>query len=162
MKNVKKDPKFCEVSIKRPKIGSPNKQLNLLEYICVTTANKCKFWAGSTLNKLRHTKINFSWLSQHVMLAFSIAHLITSEILLYYHGIWWNFCSLATLAKDFPGKKRKQSYHHVAIKKKYWVFTPLRGNHRRFYIKKADLKNFAIFTGKHLYWSLFLNKVAVQ
>ena len=34
-----------------------------------------------------------------------------------------------------------------------------RSNHRRCSVTKGDLKNFAKFTGKHLYWSLFFNKV---
>ena len=35
-----------------------------------------------------------------------------------------------------------------------------RSSHRMCSIKKAVLKNFAIFTGKHLCQSLFFNKVA--
>ena len=35
-----------------------------------------------------------------------------------------------------------------------------RSSHGRYSIKKAALKNFAIFTGKHLWLSLFFNKVA--
>ena len=31
-------------------------------------------------------------------------------------------------------------------------------SHLRCSIKRAVLKNFAIFTGKHLYWSFFLTK----
>ena len=34
--------------------------------------------------------------------------------------------------------------------------TKNRSSHQRYPIKKAVFKNFAIFTGKHLYWSLFL------
>ena len=34
-----------------------------------------------------------------------------------------------------------------------------RSSHRRCSIKKAVLKNFAIFTGKHLRWSFFLIKL---
>ena len=30
----------------------------------------------------------------------------------------------------------------------------------KFFMEKAVLKNFAVFTGKHLCWSLFFNKVA--
>ena len=34
-----------------------------------------------------------------------------------------------------------------------------RSSHQRCYIKKAVLNSFAIFTGKHLCWSLFLIKL---
>ena len=34
-----------------------------------------------------------------------------------------------------------------------------KSSHRRCYIKKAVLKNFAIFTGKRLCWGLFLIKL---
>ena len=37
--------------------------------------------------------------------------------------------------------------------------TRIKSSHRRFSIKKAVLKNFAIFTGKHQCWSLFLVKL---
>ena len=40
-----------------------------------------------------------------------------------------------------------------------FVFTLFRSSHRRWFIKKAVLKNFAIFTWKHLCWSLFLRKL---
>ena len=36
------------------------------------------------------------------------------------------------------------------------------GSHQRCSIKKVVLKHFAIFTGKHLCWSVFFNKVAGQ
>ena len=35
-----------------------------------------------------------------------------------------------------------------------------RSSHRRCSVKKVVLKNFANFTGKHLCWSIFFNKVA--
>ena len=38
-------------------------------------------------------------------------------------------------------------------------FSFVRGSHRRCSIKKVIFKNFAIFTGKHLSWSLFLIKL---
>ena len=38
----------------------------------------------------------------------------------------------------------------------------IRSSHRRRSLKKVVLKNFATFTGKHLHWSLFLNKVRLQ
>ena len=38
--------------------------------------------------------------------------------------------------------------------------TIFRSSHRRRSIKKAILKHFVIFTGKHLCWGLFFNKVA--
>ena len=38
--------------------------------------------------------------------------------------------------------------------------TIFRSNHPRCSIKKAFLKHFVIFTGKHLFWGLFFNKVA--
>ena len=34
-----------------------------------------------------------------------------------------------------------------------------RNSHRRFVIENVVLKNFAIYTGKHLYWNLFLIKL---
>ena len=38
-----------------------------------------------------------------------------------------------------------------------WLFYQTdKSSHRRCSIKEAVLKNFAVFTGKHLYWSLFL------
>ena len=44
----------------------------------------------------------------------------------------------------------------------FWFFccSMHRSNHRRFSTKKAVLKNFAIFTGKYLCWSLLFNIVA--
>ena len=39
------------------------------------------------------------------------------------------------------------------------VFTLFRSSHRRWFIKKAVLKNFTIFTWKRLCWSLFLMKL---
>ena len=41
-----------------------------------------------------------------------------------------------------------------------FVFTLFRSKHRRWSIKKAVLKNFVIFTWKHLCWSLFFNEAA--
>ena len=41
-----------------------------------------------------------------------------------------------------------------------WIYTGCRSSHQRCSIKKTVLKNFAIFTRKHLCWSLFLNNVA--
>ena len=35
-----------------------------------------------------------------------------------------------------------------------------RSRHQRCSIEKAILKNFSIFTGKHLRWTLFFNRVA--
>ena len=46
LKIWRKTQNFARFFIKSPKFGSSNKQPNLLEYICVTTTNKCKFWAG--------------------------------------------------------------------------------------------------------------------
>ena len=40
------------------------------------------------------------------------------------------------------------------------MFSMLRSSHRMCSIKKLSLKNFAIFTGKHLCWSFFLIKLA--
>ena len=52
---------------------------------------------------------------------------------------------------------------YFVYKQKVWkgqkVFTE--SSHQRCSIKKAFLKNFAIFTGKHLCWSLFLMKLQV-
>ena len=36
-----------------------------------------------------------------------------------------------------------------------------RSSHRRSSVEKGALKNFAKFSGKHLCWSLFFNKVAI-
>ena len=36
----------------------------------------------------------------------------------------------------------------------WWLLTYFRNSHHGYFIKKAILQNFAIFTGKHLYWSL--------
>ena len=41
-------------------------------------------------------------------------------------------------------------------------FLQYRSSYRRCSIKKAVLKNFAIFTGKHLCWGLFLIKLQVS
>ena len=49
--------------------------------------------------------------------------------------------------------------NHVLFK---FVFTLFRSSHRRCFIKKAVLKNFAIFTWKHLCWSLFNKAVGLQ
>ena len=38
--------------------------------------------------------------------------------------------------------------------------TIFRSIHRRYFMKKAIIKHFVIFTGKHLYRALFFNKVA--
>ena len=38
----------------------------------------------------------------------------------------------------------------------WWQFRYFRGSHRRCSVKKVVHKNFAIFTEKHLCWSLFL------
>ena len=46
--------------------------------------------------------------------------------------------------------------NHVLRK---FVFTLFRSSHRRCFIKKAVLKNFAIFSWKHLCWSLILIKL---
>ena len=46
--------------------------------------------------------------------------------------------------------------NHVLFK---FVFTLFRSSHRRCFIKKAVLKNFAIFTWKHLCWSLCVIKL---
>ena len=40
------------------------------------------------------------------------------------------------------------------------INTMLRSSHQMCSVKEAVLKNFAIFTGKHLCWSLFLTKKA--
>ena len=40
-----------------------------------------------------------------------------------------------------------------------FYISDIRSSHRRYPFKKAVLKNFAIFVGKHLYWSLFLIKL---
>ena len=42
---------------------------------------------------------------------------------------------------------------------KLWLAS-LKSSHRRCSVRKGVLRNFAIFTGKHLYQSLFFNKVA--
>ena len=40
-----------------------------------------------------------------------------------------------------------------------WLIAGTKSSHRRCYIKNHVLRNFAIFTGKHLCWSLFLIKL---
>ena len=47
-----------------------------------------------------------------------------------------------------------------SCKKKSCIGVQYRSSHRRCSIEKTVLKNFAIFTGKDLCWSLFFNKVA--
>ena len=47
--------------------------------------------------------------------------------------------------------KSKESYHHIKFRKIIM--------NRRCSIKKTALKNFEIFTEKHLSWSLFLIKM---
>ena len=46
----------------------------------------------------------------------------------------------------------------------YWLhnFPSFSSNHGRCSVRKGALRNFAKFTGKHLWQSLFFNKVAVQ
>ena len=51
-------------------------------------------------------------------------------------------------------KTSKKFYNHI----KFWKSIM----NRRCSIKKTLLKNFAIFTGKHLCWSLFLNKNIIK
>ena len=41
----------------------------------------------------------------------------------------------------------------------YLKYNKFRDSHQRWSIEKAVLKSFAIFTGKHLCWSLFLIKL---
>ena len=53
------------------------------------------------------------------------------------------------------------------IQQVWTTFDPLylwktRSSHRRCFVKKAVLKNFAIFAGKHLCWSLFLKRDSRQ
>ena len=50
-------------------------------------------------------------------------------------------------------KMSKEFYHHI----KFWESVM---NSDVFYKKKSNLKNFTIFTAKHLYWGLFFNKNA--
>ena len=40
----------------------------------------------------------------------------------------------------------------------FFKLNPFRSSHRRYFIEKSVLKNFATFTGKHLCWSLSFNK----
>ena len=49
-------------------------------------------------------------------------------------------------------KTSKEFYNHIKLWKSIM--------NRRCSIKKTLLKNFAIFTGKHLRWSIFFNKDA--
>ena len=59
-----------------------------------------------------------------------------------------------TLLKINLSKQSANKIHSInSLKTKY------RSSHPRCSIRKAVLKNFAIFTGKHLCWSLCFNKV---
>ena len=57
-----------------------------------------------------------------------------------------------------PGSRVRVQVLEVAVLFTF-VFTLFRSSHRRCFIKKAVLKNFAIFTWKHLCWSLCLIKL---
>ena len=86
--------------------------------------------------------------------------------------------------KNLPGNKRERSFsgnfisNHLhrslpfnkvatfrsvnLLKRDYCTgaFLRIRSSHRRCFIEKGVLKTLAKFTGKHLCWSLFFNKVA--
>ena len=75
------------------------------------------------------------------------------------------------LDKSFPEtNKLMQLLHHlsipVSLNKDVLCYAPSRLNvlsrssHRRCSVKKGILKNFTIFAGKHLCWSIFFDKVA--
>ena len=49
--------------------------------------------------------------------------------------------------------------HHLTNKDSYIKKNKCRSSHRRCSVKKAVLKNFTIFTGKHQCWSPFLKKL---
>ena len=78
--------------------------------------------------------------------------------------------SLQKLANLEKGADRSQSKSTFCCKwlflstyiQYYFVQAPLtvyRGSQQRCFLKKAVLKNFAVFTGKRLRWSLFLIKL---
>ena len=52
--------------------------------------------------------------------------------------------------------------HHVRLPPEIYrnFSTTFRSSHPRCFIKKAFLKHFVVFKGKHLCWRLFFNKVA--
>ena len=67
---------------------------------------------------------------------------------------------LVNLEQILPCLKRQQVLSFTSYNKKLSSLPTKRSNHRWCSIKKAVLKNFAKFTGKHLFRNLFFNKVA--
>ena len=76
------------------------------------------------------------------------------------------------LGKILPGRcvEPVASFHWKKIFKNLMSFTPFRNGYLvtfkklqmqppKVFYKKAVIKNFAIFTGKHLCWSLFLIQI---
>ena len=74
----------------------------------------------------------------------------TSPQLLFFiwHSILWS--------SKKTSSPNRTLFCFVPNKKKY---QPYRSSHRRCSVKKGALKNFAIFTEKHLCWNLFLIKL---
>ena len=53
----------------------------------------------------------------------------------------------------------KETYCYWKIEKMQIPKTVFRSSHQRCYVRKGVLRNFTKFTGKHLYQSIFFNKV---
>ena len=67
---------------------------------------------------------------------------------------------LFTHQKMYGEEKITSTSNKVA--KYFWSSHRSRTSHRRCSVKKGVLKNFASFTGKHLYWSLFYEVTGLQ
>ena len=63
-------------------------------------------------------------------------------------------------SRNMPIEGKKQLQQSLSESNTYCMFIFYRSSHQRCFIKKGVLKNFAKFKGKHLYQSLFFNKVA--
>ena len=63
----------------------------------------------------------------------------------------FNKCGYVSRDNSPINRKKKKNLKCSKVSLKY------RSNHRRCFVKKGDLKNFANFTGKHQCWSLFLD-----
>ena len=60
--------------------------------------------------------------------------------------------SVNLLSRNHPTREGRQMPNTEQL-----LYQTEKNSHRRCSIKKAVLKNFTIFTGKHLCWSLFFN-----
>ena len=68
-----------------------------------------------------------------------------------------NFGRVFVIMGDFHSKESELIYY--ACLNPTFRLSWLQEQLLELFYKKVVLKNFAIFTGKHLYWSLFVNKV---